>query len=94
MVGGGAQNGLLNRRVADLSGRTVVAGPVEATLMGNLLVQAEASGSVPRGSVREVVRASGALTTFPPGGPVPAGERERFRELTVRRRADEVVSQD
>ncbi|MEF2278429.1 rhamnulokinase family protein [Deinococcus sp. YIM 134068] len=92
VVGGGAQSGFLNQLTADLSGRTVVAGPVEATLMGNLLVQAEASGAIPRGGVREVVRASELLTTFMPSGPVPAGERERFRRLTVRRVTDEALS--
>lgn len=96
VVGGGSQNALLNQSVADLSGRTVVAGPVEATLMGNLLVQAEAGGDIPRGGVREVVRASEALTTFTPGGG-GAAERERFRRLTgltVRRATDEAVARD
>ena len=66
VVGGGSQIALLNQLIADVSGRTVVAGPVEATLLGNLLVQAEAGGSIPRGSLRDVVRASETLNTFIP----------------------------
>jgi rhamnulokinase len=44
IVGGGAQNGLLCQLVADRTGRPVVAGPVEATAIGNVLIQARAHG--------------------------------------------------
>lgn len=66
VVGGGSQIGLLNQLIADASGREVVAGPVEATLAGNLLLQAQALGSIPAGQIRQVVRASQALETFQP----------------------------
>jgi len=46
IVGGGCQNELLNQLTADACGRRVVAGPVEATAMGNILVQAMAVGAV------------------------------------------------
>ncbi len=44
IVGGGSRNALLNQLTADATGRTVVAGPVEATALGNILVQAVATG--------------------------------------------------
>ena len=46
IVGGGCQNELLNQITADACNRTVVAGPVEATAIGNILVQAMATGDV------------------------------------------------
>ncbi len=51
IVGGGSQNALLTQLTADATGRTVVAGPAEATAAGNLLVQAIALGQI--GSVAE-----------------------------------------
>ncbi|MEA3337891.1 MAG: rhamnulokinase family protein [Chloroflexota bacterium] len=44
IVGGGTQNRLLNQFIADASGRQVVAGPVEATALGNIMIQAIATG--------------------------------------------------
>lgn len=46
IVGGGCQNVLLNKLTAKYTGRTVVAGPVEATATGNLLAQMLASGEI------------------------------------------------
>lgn len=46
VVGGGSQNALLCQLTADRTGRTVAAGPVEATAVGNVLVQARAAGLV------------------------------------------------
>jgi len=59
IVGGGSQNELLNQFTADATGRTVIAGPVEATATGNIIVQAMAAGQL--GSLadgRMVVRGS------------------------------------
>ena len=46
VIGGGAQNDLLNRMTADAVGIPVVAGPAEATALGNIMVQARAAGVV------------------------------------------------
>ncbi len=46
IVGGGSQNELLCQLIADRSGMPVLAGPVEATAIGNVLVQARAHGLV------------------------------------------------
>lgn len=49
IVGGGSQNSLLCQRTADLSGHAVLAGPVEATAHGNVMVQAQALGLIGAG---------------------------------------------
>jgi len=65
VVGGGSQDPFFCQTVADLTERTVIAGPAEATLLGNLLVGARAVGAV-EGSVREIVRASVELKAYEP----------------------------
>jgi rhamnulokinase len=70
IVGGGSQNALLCQLAADCCNRRVLAGPVEATALGNLLVQAMGLGLV--GSLseaREVVRGSFELKTYEPREP-------------------------
>jgi rhamnulokinase len=67
MVGGGSQNRILNQFTADACQRLVLAGPTEATIMGNLLVQAWAAGEIGSLSeVREVIRRSTSMTTYEP----------------------------
>jgi len=56
VVGGGSLVEVLCQWTADATRREVRAGPVEATLLGNLLVQAEGFGSVARGQSRALVR--------------------------------------
>ena len=46
IIGGGSRNALLNQFTANATGRTVIAGPVEATAIGNILVQAIAAGQL------------------------------------------------
>lgn len=72
IVGGGSQNALLCQLTADATGLPVVAGPVEATALGNVLVQARAAGILSGGleTLREVVRASQQPMEYLP---VPAG---------------------
>lgn len=68
VVGGGSKNALLCQSVADRSGRVVVAGPVEATALGNVLVQARAAGLVgpDLASLRELVARTHTLTRHEP----------------------------
>ncbi|MFQ3591978.1 MAG: rhamnulokinase family protein [Gemmataceae bacterium] len=67
VVGGGCQNELLNQLTADCCGRPVVAGPVEATAAGNILIQAVGVGllgSLEQG--REVIRQSFGVKRYEP----------------------------
>lgn len=67
IVGGGSRNRLLNQLVANVTGRTVVAGPVEATAAGNVLVQAIGAGEVrDLAEARAIVRHSFEIETFQP----------------------------
>ena len=68
IVGGGCQNAMLNQMTANSIGRRVIAGPVEGTAIGNLLVQAMAAGELKNiQELREVVAASFPNETFEPG---------------------------
>ena len=73
LVGGGARNQLLCRLTADATGRTVVAGPVEATALGNVLVQARAHGDLSGGLAD--LRTSSAVPM--PSPRLPAGDVTR-----------------
>ena len=67
VIGGGAQNDLLNQLTADACGIPVVAGPSEATAIGNVMVQARALGLV--GSLarmRDYIRRSVEVREFLP----------------------------
>jgi rhamnulokinase len=46
IVGGGSRNDYLNQATADATGKPVLAGPVEATAAGNLIVQAVVAGEL------------------------------------------------
>ena len=54
IIGGGAKNSLLCQYAANATGATVIAGPVEATAIGNIMIQALAAGCV--GSLEEIRR--------------------------------------
>lgn len=67
IVGGGCQNELLCQLAADATGRRVVAGPVEATAAGNVLLQAISRGELASlAEAREVVRNSFEPITYEP----------------------------
>lgn len=69
IVGGGTNNKLLSQLTADATQRRVVAGPVEATAIGNLLMQYIALGEIASiRDAREIVRASFPVEEFTPRG--------------------------
>jgi rhamnulokinase len=85
VIGGGAQAELLCRLTADLLGRPVLAGPVEATALGNVLVQARAAGELgSRADIRAAAAASTDPATYEPTAEREAadGTYERFLEVT------------
>jgi rhamnulokinase len=83
MVGGGIQNELLCQWAADASGRLVIAGPIEASAIGNLVVQlitAREASSLAQ--AREIVASSFGTKTYEPAGTAPWNEAyERFLRI-------------
>jgi rhamnulokinase len=84
IVGGGAQNRRLCQLTADLTGLPVFAGPVEATALGNVLVQAIATGEVADlTQARELSAASSERTPYEPGAAAQSAELyDRFLTIT------------
>jgi rhamnulokinase len=77
LVGGGARNELLCQLTADACGLPVVAGPAEATALGNILVQARSQGLVSGDleALRALVRATHPLRRYEPGRrPAPGAD--------------------
>ncbi len=67
IVGGGTQNELLNQLTADACQRTVFAGPIEATALGNVIIQALATHTIPTlAKGREIIANSFPLKTYAP----------------------------
>lgn len=85
VVGGGSQSGLLNELTAAACEVPVVAGPVEATALGNVLTQARASDATSINdlrSIRDMVRSTSTLERFEPApSPELAAAIERFEAL-------------
>ena len=67
IIGGGSANELLNQWTADAIGLPVVAGPAEATAIGNVMIQAQAAGLVKdRWEMRRMIADAFAVKTFYP----------------------------
>ena len=67
IVGGGSRNRLLNQFTADCTGRTVVAGPVEASALGNIAMQMVATGAVASlADARQIIERSFPVERFEP----------------------------
>lgn len=83
VVGGGSKNKLFNQFIASATGRNVLAGPVEATAIGNILVQAIGLGHLASlAELRKVVRDSFPLETYEPReSPTWQAACERFEKL-------------
>jgi rhamnulokinase len=84
VVGGGSQNQLLCQVTADTLGREVLAGPAEATLLGNVLTQLAALGEVSTlAEMRELSGRSISLQHYlPASGSDGEGVYQRFLEVT------------
>jgi rhamnulokinase len=91
IVGGGSRNDYLNQMTANISGLPVVAGPAEATVMGNVLVQALAQGRFPSlAEGRACVSRSLELRKFMPRQTAAVEEASRrYAEIEARWIEDE-----
>ncbi len=83
IVGGGCKDKLLNQFAANATNRPVLAGPVECTAIGNILIQALAMGDIAsHKDLRKVVSDSFPLTTYQPENVAAFAEaRKRFTKL-------------
>jgi rhamnulokinase len=85
IIGGGSQNELLNQMTADATGKPVLAGPVEATVLGNSIMQFLTLGEI--GSLREarqlISQMEGLRPYTPHASPQWDEAFERYKELTA-----------
>ncbi len=86
IVGGGSKNSLLNQFTANAINREVIAGPAEATAIGNLLVQMEAAGDIKgQKEMLQVIRNSFDVQSFAPQNASEWDEQyERYLKITRR----------
>ena len=77
----------MNQFTANACGRPVITGPIEATVLGNLLIQARTAGEIGSLSdIRSVVRASSEMKQYDPAqGPQWQSAQQRFDELLARK---------
>ena len=85
IIGGGANNHFLNQLTADATGLQVVAGPTEATAIGNIMIQAKALGYVASLSeIRQIIADSSELVQFIPSGELNWDEAyNRYLRITL-----------
>ncbi len=85
MVGGGTQSALLCQFTANACGRRVSAGPVEATVLGNVALQLMASGDIKSlGEAREIIKRSQDIKIYEPQDTAAWDEAyERFKKILV-----------
>ncbi|MFH9736500.1 rhamnulokinase family protein [Streptomyces roseolus] len=80
LVGGGSRNDLLCQLTADATGLPVVAGPTEATALGNILVQARTAGLVgDLADMRRLIASTQHLRHYPPRGDAAAWDAAAAR---------------
>ncbi len=86
IVGGGSLNDYLNRATAEATGKTVLAGPAEATVTGNVLVQAIVGGRFPTlAEARQHIASNVRLNKFAPRrSPAHKEAARRFAEIEAR----------
>jgi rhamnulokinase len=85
IVGGGSRSELLNQLTADATGIPVIAGPVEATAIGNILIQALTLGQLKSpAQLRSAVEASFPTKSFVPASGLSAETRDRFQQLPTK----------
>ena len=85
IIGGGANNHFLNQLTADATGLNVVAGPAEATAIGNIMIQAKALGYVGSVSeIRRIIAGSSELVQFIPSNELDWDEAyNRYLRITL-----------
>ena len=85
IVGGGSNVSILNQLTATVTGKTVVAGPGEATALGNLLVQMIADGKLESlQHARQFLREQIELNIFEPEGNIDKQLLQQWKQITER----------
>jgi sugar (pentulose or hexulose) kinase len=87
IVGGGSRSELLNQLSAEATGLRIITGPVEATAIGNVLIQMIALGHLKSAAeLRGIVEKSFPTQTFTPGAKLFSDNaRERFQQLEAKK---------
>lgn len=91
IVGGGSKNFLLDQMTASALNREVIAGPIEATAIGNLMMQVKATGEVAdMTQMRQVIRDSFSVESYRPEDTDTWAEQfERYIKITRRKASNE-----